>query len=70
VEIPEGVESPSGVEIPEGVELSNGGDSSASQAQLESMTVKLLREKLRDAGMPVSGRKSDLIRRLLDINEW
>jgi len=40
-------------------------DQNLDEAQLTSMTVPQLKEKLREAGKPVSGRKSELIERLL-----
>ena len=69
IEIPDGVEIPSGIEIPDGVEISNDADSKASPSQFESLTVPLLKEKLRDAGLPVSGRKAELIDRLLELDD-
>ena len=38
-----------------------------SRTELESLTVPYLKEKLREAGLPVSGRKSELIDRLINI---
>jgi hypothetical protein len=38
---------------------------SISEENLSSLTVPLLKEKLRDAGLPVSGKKAELIERLL-----
>lgn len=35
------------------------------KSELESLTVVVIKEKLREAGLPVSGRKADLIERLL-----
>ena len=35
-------------------------------AELESLTVPILKEKLREAGLPVSGRKLELIERLME----
>ena len=40
-------------------------DQNLDEAQLASMTVPQLKEKLKEAGKPVSGRKSELIERLL-----
>ena len=44
------------------------GAASVSKSDLESMTVPILKEKLREAGLPVSGRKMELIERLIDAN--
>jgi len=40
-------------------------DSSLTEAELSELTVVVLKEKLRDAGLPVSGKKSELVARLL-----
>eukprot|EP00536_Pseudo-nitzschia_multiseries_P003264 jgi/Psemu1/185507/e_gw1.49.111.1 len=40
-------------------------DSSLTEEDLSKLTVVALKEKLRDAGLPVSGKKSELIARLL-----
>ncbi len=37
-------------------------------AELESMTIPILKGKLREAGLPVSGRKMELIERLMNIH--
>ena len=55
------------------VQSSGEHDDSSSQtsntddtiAELESLTVPILKEKLREAGLPVSGRKIELIERLM-----
>lgn len=47
------------------VVLEEGRISSLSRDQLMSLTVPLLKEKLRETGKPVSGKKADLIDRLL-----
>ena len=39
--------------------------SSISEEELSKCTIPVLKEKLRDAGLPVSGKKSELIERLL-----
>jgi hypothetical protein len=39
---------------------------SDERASLSTMTVPELKEKLRVAGLPVSGKKSELIARLLE----
>ena len=44
---------------------SPSNDNNLDEAQLASMTVPQLKEKLKEAGKPVSGRKSELIERLL-----
>merc|ERR1719491_742387 len=40
-------------------------DTMFSREDLMALTVPLLKEKLRSAGLPVSGRKADLVDRLL-----
>jgi len=40
-------------------------DSSLTEEELSKLTVVTLKEKLRDAGLPVSGRKAELVARLL-----
>lgn len=67
--IPEGIS----IEAPEGISItsedSNGSaskKSSISKTELQDCTVPVLKEKLRDAGLPVSGRKAELIDRLLE----
>ena len=49
----------------EGEADSPSNDQNLDEAQLTSMTVPQLKEKLKEAGKPVSGRKSELIERLL-----
>lgn len=44
--------------------LPNGEDVGVNQMDLESLTVVELKEQLRQAGLPVSGKKADLILRL------
>ena len=39
--------------------------SSSTEEELSKFTIPVLKEKLRDAGLPVSGKKSELIERLL-----
>lgn len=39
--------------------------SSISEEELSQCTIPVLKEKLREAGLPVSGKKSELIERLL-----
>lgn len=41
------------------------GRASLTEEELSKLTIPLLKEKLRDAGLPVSGKKSELISRLL-----
>lgn len=41
-------------------------DSSLTEDELSKLTVPVLKEKLRDAGLPVSGKKAELIDRLLE----
>ena len=38
-------------------------------SEYENMTVAELKELLKDAGLPVSGKKADLIARLSDVEE-
>ena len=38
-------------------------------SEYENMTVAQLKELLKDAGLPVSGKKADLIARLSDAHE-
>ena len=40
-------------------------DSVLDESVLTTLTVPQLKEKLREAGLPVSGRKSELVERLL-----
>jgi len=74
---PDGTEVPHGIEIPEGIEIPADENSdvkdevmdeisSYSKSDLESLTVNTLKEKLRDAGLPVTGRKAELIDRLIE----
>ena len=51
------------VSIPEGISIGND-ESAQNTTELESLTVPQLKEKLRAAGKPVSGRKAELIDRL------
>ena len=77
--VPEGISIPDGISIaedppmPDGISVtaSNEEDTKSSQASpshsmadLEACTVPMLKEKLREAGLPVSGRKAELIERL------
>jgi len=39
-----------------------------TESHLMTLTIVVLKEKLRDAGLPVSGKKSELVERLLDIS--
>ena len=50
-----------------GASSSSSSDLSVDHASLSTMTVPELKEKLREAGLPVSGKKSDLIARLVGI---
>lgn len=71
IEVPEGImingdnSSSDMVPIPEGVVIEDENDPS-NRSTLESMTVPNLKEKLKEAGLPVSGRKKDLIERLMN----
>jgi len=49
-----------------GASSSSSSDMSDERASLSTMTVPELKEKLRVAGLPVSGKKSELIARLLE----
>ena len=46
------------------------GSSRETRAELEKMTVKVLKEKLREKGKKVSGRKAELIARLTQQGEY
>ena len=50
--------------------LSLPGSSRETPAELEKMTVKVLKEKLREKGKKVSGRKTELIARLTQQGEY
>ena len=50
--------------------LSLPGSSRETPAELEKMTVKVLKEKLREKGKKVSGRKAELIARLTQQGEY
>lgn len=39
-----------------------------SESQLMTLTIPVLKEKLRDAGLPVSGKKAELVERLLETS--
>ncbi|GAX13955.1 hypothetical protein FisN_5Lh138 [Fistulifera solaris] len=45
-------------------EISESSGNTAEASELERLTVATLRERLREAGLPVSGKKSELIARL------
>ena len=51
----------------EGLSAFGGGEfvAAASTLSLSSLTVVQLRDRLREAGLPVSGRKAELVERLL-----
>ena len=51
----------------EGISAFGGGEfvAAASTLSLSSLTVVQLRDRLREAGLPVSGRKAELVERLL-----
>lgn len=71
--MPEGVviESASDHQVPDGISISSDPvpkQPSLSKAALSDFTVPILKDKLRDAGLPVSGRKSELIDRLLNAS--
>ena len=55
-------------ENPEGVGISAEGVDEETVDSLGSLTVVALKEKLRTAGLPVSGKKSELIDRLLSTS--
>lgn len=62
--MPEGISiSDEPISIPEGISIGND-ESAQNTTELESLTVPQLKEKLRAAGKPVSGRKAELIDRL------
>ena len=62
--MPEGISvSDESISIPEGISIEND-ESAPNTTELESLTVPQLKEKLRAAGKPVSGRKAELIDRL------
>ena len=62
--MPEGISiSDESISIPEGISIGND-ESAPNTAELESLTVPQLKEKLRAAGKSVSGRKAELIDRL------
>ena len=68
-EIPEGI-SIAGDAIPDGITISDEPATIKllpSKSELSGFTVPMLKEKLRAAGLPVSGRKSELIDRLLEV---
>jgi len=50
-----------------GASSSSSSDLSVDHASLSTMTVPELKEKLREAGLPVSGKKSNLIARIVGI---
>lgn len=60
---------PEGVSLPDGISLDNSDDDDdkddSSRNDLMSLTVPDLKARLRDAGLPVSGRKAELVDRLL-----
>lgn len=76
--VPEGISIPDGIGIaedppmPDGISLSSEEDNAKSSQSpalqslenLGTCTVPMLKEKLREAGLPVSGRKAELIERL------
>jgi hypothetical protein len=41
-------------------------DEEETESQLLALTIIVLKEKLRNAGLPVSGKKAELVERLLD----
>jgi hypothetical protein len=64
--MPEGV-SPS---MPEGIAIDCNNDQESaferqSRSDMEALTIPQLKDKLREAGLPVSGRKAELVDRLL-----
>ena len=54
----------------EGDQPSNDSESSAENAlDYSELTVGVLKEKLKELGLPISGKKSDLIERLTASNQ-
>ena len=56
--------------VPDGIVIDdhvadNNGELLSTKSELESLTVPLLKDKLREKGLPVSGRKMELIERLI-----
>jgi hypothetical protein len=77
ITVPDGIviedDAPNTISVPDGIVIeedepvaSQGGDINEKKSDLESMTVPILKEKLREAGLPVSGRKIELIERLIN----
>eukprot|EP00979_Chaetoceros_neogracilis_P007360 scaffold1542_cov251-Chaetoceros_neogracile.AAC.1 len=75
--MPDGISIPDGISVaedppmPDGISLSSEEDDTKfsqlppmALENLEACTVPVLKEKLREAGLPVSGRKAELIERL------
>lgn len=54
-----------GTTVDDEEESEDEGDSSNDAEDLASLTIPQLKEKLRNAGLPVSGKKSELIERLV-----
>ena len=51
--------------------MNGDSDRSDEHASLSTMTVPELKERLREVGLPVSGKKSELITRLIEAyNNW
>jgi len=74
IAIPEGISiasDDSDEMIPEGISINSKPASSKlspSESELADCTVPMLKEKLREAGLPVSGLKAELIDRLLEAD--
>ena len=69
-DMPEGVSIVEDDPMPEGIAIeSNNDQKGASERQnrsdMEALTIPQLKDKLREAGLPVSGRKAELVDRLL-----
>ena len=69
-DMPEGVSIVEDDPMPEGIAIeSNNDQKRASERQhrsdMEALTIPQLKDKLREAGLPVSGRKAELVDRLL-----
>ena len=58
-------ENDDGEEEEEEDEMSGGDAQTYTEEELLVLTIPVLKEKLRDAGLPVSGKKSELVERLM-----
>ena len=52
----------------DGVGISDSEDDEPRKADYDSMTVAQLKEALKEKGLPVSGKKADLVARLNEDN--